>query len=145
VAEAPVIIIAIGLRDDWDQKAEEVLREGVQRGAGKVEEIETQKQEALEFLSSIRKDVWLNRHIMVAVTTMMLLAEAYGFDTAAMEGFDPVKVKQEFGIPEEAEVVALLAIGRNKGPDKPYPGRVPVDQTVYHERYGVPWQEPQIA
>jgi nitroreductase len=118
----------------------------VSKGAqARVEEIETQKQEALEFLSSIRKDVWLNRHIMVAVTTMMLLAEAYGFDTAAMEGFDPVKVKQEFGIPEEAEVVALLAIGRNKGPDKPYPGRVPVDQTVYHERYGVPWQEPQIA
>jgi nitroreductase len=146
IGEAPVIIIAIGLREDWSQKADEVFREGAHRGAGKIEAVEAQKQEAIEFLSNIRKDVWLNRHIMVAVTAMMLLAEAYGFDTAPMEGFDPTKVKQEFGIPEEeAEVVALLAIGRARKPDKPYPGRFPLDQVAYQERYGVPWHEPQAV
>jgi Nitroreductase family len=62
---------------------------------------------------------------MIAVTTMMLVAEAYGFDAAPMEGFDPAKVKTEFGIPNEAEVVALLAIGHAEGPDKVYPGRFP--------------------
>ena len=76
------MIIAIGVREDWSRKAEEVLREGAERGAGKIEEVDKQKQEAVEFLSHIRKDVWLNRHVMVAVTAMMLVAEAYGFDTA---------------------------------------------------------------
>jgi nitroreductase len=52
----------------------------------------------------------------------MLAAEAYGFDTAPMEGFIPDAVKREFAIPDEAEVVALLAIGRGADPDKAYPG-----------------------
>jgi nitroreductase len=55
-------------------------------------------------------DVWLNRHVMIAVTTMMLAAEVFGYDTAPMEGFDPDGVKREFGIPDEAEVVCLLPL-----------------------------------
>jgi nitroreductase len=76
---------------------------------------------------------------MIAFTTMMLVAEAYGFDTAPMEGFDPESVKREFGIPNEAEVVALLAIGRMRDPDKPYPGRFPLSRIVFQERFGTPW------
>jgi nitroreductase len=84
-------------------------------------------------------DVWVNRHTMIAFTTLMLAAEAYGFDTAPMEGFDGAAVKQEFGIPDEAEVCALLAIGRAKGPDKPYGGRFELSRFVYRERYGEAW------
>jgi nitroreductase len=57
-----------------------------------------------------------------------------------MEGFDPAAVKSEFGIPDEAEVVALLAIGRAAEPDKVYPGRFPIDRIVFKERYGQPWK-----
>jgi nitroreductase len=145
VAEAPVVIIAIGLREDWNRKAEEVLREGAERGAGKIQEVESQKQEAVEFLSHIRKDVWLNRHVMIAVTAMMLVAEAYGFDTAPMEGFDPSKVKEAFEIPNEAEVVALLAIGRAKAPDKPYTGRFPLKDIAFQEKFGVAWKGANAA
>jgi nitroreductase len=145
VAEAPVVIIAIGLREDWNRKAEEVLREGAERGAGKVQEVESQKQAALEFLSHIRKDVWLNRHVMIAVTAMMLVAEAYGFDTAPMEGFDPSKVKEAFEIPNEAEVVALLGIGRAKAPDKPYTGRFPLEDIAFQEKFGVAWKNANAA
>jgi nitroreductase len=145
VAEAPVIIIAIGLREDWSHKAEEVLREGAERGAGKIEEIESQKHKAVKFLSHIRQDVWLNRHVMIAVTAMMLVAEAYGFDTAPMEGFDPSKVREAFEIPKEAEVVALLAIGRAKGPDKPYTGRFPLKDIVFLEKFGIAWNAVNAA
>jgi len=31
--------------------------------------------------------VWLNRHVMIAFTTMMWMAEVLGYDTAPMEGF----------------------------------------------------------
>jgi nitroreductase len=85
-------------------------------------------------------NAWLNRHTMIAVTTMMLVAESYGFDTAPMEGFDPEAVKREFGIPAEEEVVALLAIGHAEKPEKVYPGRFPLEQIVYSERYGAPWR-----
>jgi nitroreductase len=69
----------------------------------------------------------------------MIAAEAYGFDTAPMEGFDAAGVKREFDIPDEAEVVALLAIGRAAGAEKAYPGRFSLDRIAFAERYGEPW------
>jgi nitroreductase len=71
----------------------------------------------------------------------MYAAEAYGFDTAPMEGFDAAAVKREFGIPEEGEVVALLAIGRAAQPDKAYPGRFPLSRVAFSERFGEAWEE----
>lgn len=141
VAEAPVVIIAVGVKSDLEQRADQVLREGARRGVGKFENVESAKQGAMKFLSTIPLDVWLNRHTMIAVTAMMLVAESYGFDTAPMEGFDPEAVKREFGVTSEEEVVALLAIGRAQEVDKPYPGRFPLEQIAFSERYGEAWRK----
>jgi nitroreductase len=141
VAEAPVVIIAIGMKDEWKELAAEVFEEGAKRGAGDVAMWEKAKDGALKFLTGMQKmDVWVNRHIMIAVTTMMLVAESYGFDTAPMEGFDPAAVKAEFGIPEEGEIVCLLAIGRGAEPEKAYPGRFELDRIVSSEHFGEPWK-----
>jgi nitroreductase len=141
VAEAPVVIICLGMKEEWKERAEEVFEEGVRRGLGKADAVEQAKNGAIQFVSSHALPVWMNRHVMIAVTTMMLAAESYGFDTAPMEGFDAAGVKREFAIPEEAEVVALLAIGRGVEPDKAYPGRFELERIVYSERYGAAWQE----
>jgi len=142
VGEAPVVIIAIGMKEESKKVIEEVLREGAKRGVGKAEDVPATATSARQFLDSFPMNIWVNRHTMIALTTMMLLAETYGFDTAPMEGFDPASVKHEFGIPDEAEVVALLAIGRAQEPDKPYPGRFPLSRLVSQERYGTPWEDP---
>ncbi len=141
VGEAPVVVIAIGMKEEWKQRADEVFREGAQRGAGSLDNVEKYKQGALDFLATLPMDVWVNRHTMIAFTTLMLAAEAYGFDTAPMEGFDAAAVKREFGIPDDAEVVALLAIGRAKPPDKVYGGRFELSRIVYDERFGENWVE----
>ncbi len=141
VGQAPVVIIAIGMKEEWKERADEVFREGAERGAGNIETVEQYKQQAIGFLTHMPMDVWVNRHTMIAVTTMMLVAEAYGFDTAPMEGFDPAGVKREFNIPDEAEVVCLLAIGRMNGPDKAYPGRFELNRIAFSERYGDVWKE----
>ncbi len=141
VAQAPIVIIAVGMKEEWKRTADEVFQEGAARGAGKKENVESAKQGAVGFVSSMDAAVWVNRHTMIALTTMMLVAEAYGFDTAPMEGFDAAGVKREFGIPDEGEVVALLAIGRMQPPDKPYTGRFPLDRIVFGERFGEAWQE----
>ncbi|HYG81064.1 MAG TPA: nitroreductase family protein, partial [Pyrinomonadaceae bacterium] len=136
VSEAPVVIIALGMKEEWKERAGEVFREGAERGAGRVENWEQARDKAVKAVSSsLPAETWVNRHTMIALTAMMLVAEAYGFDTAPMEGFDPAGVRAEFGIPEEAEVCALLAIGRAAPPDKPYTGRFELDRLVYHERY----------
>jgi nitroreductase len=135
VGEAPVVIIALGMKEEWKERAGEVFREGALRGAGNVENWEQARDRAVKALSGVPMQTWVNRHTMIAVTAMMLVAEAYGFDTAPMEGFDAAGVRREFGIPEEAEVCALLAIGRAAPPDKPYTGRFELNRLVYHERY----------
>ena len=140
VAEAPVVIIAFAIRDDWKNYIDAIFQEGVRRGFGKSETVPQIKQVASNYLEKgISQSVWLNRHTMIAVTTMMLVAETYGLDTAPMEGFDPEAVKREFGLPENSEVVALLAIGFVKEPDKKYAGRLALEEFVYDERYGQRW------
>jgi nitroreductase len=139
IGEAPVVIIALGMKEEYKKRAEEILADGARRGAGKAENVPKIRQQALEFLGALPANMWVNRHVMIAFTTMMLVAEAYGFDTAPMEGFDAAAVKREFGAPEEAEVVALLAIGRAAPPDKPYTGRLPLREIFFNERFGSPW------
>ena len=141
VAEAPVVIIAFGMKEEWKERAGEVFREGAERGAGNIETWEQARDGAVGALSQAPMNVWVNRHTMIAVTTIMLVAEAYGFDTAPMEGFDGEGVKREFGLPDEAEVVALLAIGRFSPPDKEYPGRFALKDIIYSERYGEQWKQ----
>jgi nitroreductase len=141
VGEAPVVIICLGMTEEWKERADEVFAEGAQRGLGNPQAWKPARDGAVQFVSSFSPPVWVNRHVMIAVTTMMLAAEAYGFDTAPMEGFDAAGVKREFGIPDEAEVVALLAIGRATDPDKAYPGRFELERIVYSERYGEAWRE----
>jgi nitroreductase len=81
--------------------------------------------------------VFGNRHVMIAVTHMMLMAEALGYDTAPMEGFVESQVKQVLAIPQQdVRVVAMLGVGRLKGPDKPYAGRFPMEHTVFEGAWG---------
>jgi nitroreductase len=141
VAEAPIVIICLGMTEEWKELADEVFEEGARRGAGDPETWKQARDGAVGFISSFSPPVWVNRHTMIAATTMMLAAEAYGFDTAPMEGFDAAGVKREFSIPDEAEVVCLLAIGRAAEPDKPYTGRFELSRIVYSERYGQAWRE----
>ena len=139
IGEAPVVIIACGMKEQWKAWADEVFEESVRRGVGKGDPAKLKKG-AFDFLSNMRMDVWINRQTMIAFTAMMLVAEAYGLDTAPMEGFDAAGVKREFGLPDEAEVVALLAIGRGAEPDKAYGGRFETNRLVFSEKYGTPWQ-----
>jgi nitroreductase len=141
VAEAPVVIICLGMKEEWKERADEVFEEGARRGLGNRDTVEQAKTGAIQFVSSHSLPVWVNRHVMIAVTTMMFAAESYGFDTAPMEGFDAAGVKREFAIPDEAEVVALLAIGRGVQPDKTYPGRFELERVVYSERFGTAWSD----
>jgi nitroreductase len=80
--------------------------------------------------------VWLNRHVMIAFTTMMWMAETLGYDTAPMEGFFEDKVKALLGIPNDVRVIALLGIGKLKGPDKVYAGRRKFEDICFAERWG---------
>jgi nitroreductase len=143
VEEAPVVIVACGDPEGWKSgDMEEMLRLAEFIDEGTRNAI---RKNLNNFLGSQPGDtagmgpdfgVWANRHTMIALTTMMWAAETLGYDTAPMEGFSESAVKQTLGIPEGVRVVALLAIGHLKGPDKPYGKRFAMDRVVFNNKWG---------
>jgi nitroreductase len=137
VEEAPVVIIACADADGWRTgDVDEMLRLG--REGGMPENYAEQAKLAIpEYLSNYPNfPMWLNRHVMIAFTTMMLMAEALGYDTAPMEGFEEEKVTEILRLPLSYSVVAMLAVGCIKGPEKFESGRFAMARTVFGEEYG---------
>lgn len=145
VEEAPVIVVACGDPLGWKKgDLEDMLRMGNQHGFP-----EAGNEGARKAVNGLlggtggeaggisgNTHVWINRHVMIAFTTLMWMAECLGYDTAPMEGFFEDKVKQVLNIPNEVRVVALLAIGRRTGNDKPYGGRFQSSKLVFQDRWG---------
>jgi len=147
VEEAPVVIVACGDALGWQHDLDDVMRLAKEHGYGGDADHEKAKKNVRGFLGSqpgsaggIAPDlgVWVNRHVMIALTTIMWMAEALGYDTAPMEGFFEDKVKELLRIPESVRVVALLSIGRRAGDDKPYGGRFLIDRLCFAEEWSKP-------
>lgn len=146
VEEASAVIVACGDPQGWKNgDLAEMLRLAAENSYGTPQEHEGMRQRITSFLGGTPGspggiaptfDLWVNRHVMIAVTTMMWMAEVLGYDTAPMEGFDEATVKALLHIPQQVRVVALLAIGRRKGDDKPYGGRFETSHTVFAEDWG---------
>lgn len=139
VSEAPVVVVALGMKEEWRATLEEVLEAAVNRGAERAEAMDRRRQQVLQLLANQPLDAWVHKQTMVAMTAAVLLAEAYGFDTALLDQVDCPALKRELLIPDEAEVVALLAIGHAHGGERPYPGRFGVERIAYRERFGRQW------
>jgi nitroreductase len=148
VEEASAVIVACGDPKGWqDGDLDEMLRLAGEHGYGNKETHEVIRKNVTGALGSPAGDVmgvgpdwgvWVNRHVMIAFTTMMWMAEVLGYDTAPMEGFIESKVRAALGIPERVRVVALLAVGHRKGNDKPYGGRFDPKRTAFAEQWGKP-------
>jgi nitroreductase len=140
VEEASAVIVACGDRDGWRKDLDEVLRMG--REGGMSESYAMQMSAAVPaMLSSFTEPEmagWLNKQVMMAVTSMMLMAEVLGYDTAPMEGFEQQKVCETLKLPMSYWVVSLLAIGKLNGPDKFDGGRFDLSHTVFGEEFGKP-------
>jgi nitroreductase len=139
VEEASVMIVACGDADGWRSgDLEEMLRLGRQGGMSESYAAQA-RQNIPNYLSNHpNMPMWLNRQVMIAFTHMMLMAEALGYDTAPMEGYEQEKVREVLKLPLSYEVVALLGIGYLQGPDKHNGGRFDMARTVFAEEYGKP-------
>ncbi len=136
IAEAPVVIVACGDSAQLDGDIlDEMLRLATEHGYGDERQHELVRRNFPNFIESLELNVWLNRQVAIALTQMMLMAEVLGYDTSIMEGFWEDQVKALLQIPTSAHVVALLCIGKLRGPDKPFGGRFDRSRTVFYERW----------
>jgi nitroreductase len=138
VEEASAVIVACGDQDGWRTDLEEMIRMGRERGMTE-NYAEQARANIPEYLGNHPNlAAWLNRHVMIGLTSMMWMAEVLGYDTAPMEGYEADKVRDLLRLPLSYEVVALLAIGHLKGPDKFDGGRFSMHRTVFENEYGKP-------
>ena len=145
VEQAPVVIVGCGDTAGWQEDLEEVIRIGRERGYVEDEWADRKRRNVTADLGSHPNiSMWVTKQTMIAATTMMWMAEALGYDTGPMEGFDEEKVRAVLGIPEQVRVLFLLAIGSRQGADGKYPGRLPSSRTVFAERYGQPFELPSL-
>jgi nitroreductase len=140
VEEASAVIVACGDADGWRKDLDMMLELG--REGGMPESYAAQARTSVSnYLSGFTTEQmhgWLNKHVMIAFTHMMLMAEALNYDTAPMEGFEQDKVHEVLRLPMSYWVVALLGIGHLKGTDKYYGGRFETAHTVFGEEFGKP-------
>ena len=142
IEEASVVIVACGDADGWRRDLDLVLQKGL--AGGMPESYAAQARSSVpKYMASFTTDqmhAWLNKHVTIAFTHMLLMAEVLGYDTAPMEGFEQEKVREVLRLPLSYWVVALLAIGKGQGADKFNGGRFEMNHTVFGEEFGKPFQ-----
>lgn len=136
VLEAPVTVVCLGEKEGWADTLEEVLAEGRRLGAYDEALSDHVRQAVPGVVAGWGPDLWVNRHVMIAATCLMLAAESMGIQSCPMEGFEEEKVRGAFGIPEELRVVCLVALGIAAEPPKPFPGRLPLEKLVFWQSHG---------
>jgi nitroreductase len=80
-------------------------------------------------------EAWINRHVMLAVAHLMIVAKSFGVDSCPMEGFVTAQVKGAFNIPPQVDVCCLLPLGYAAEPYKKYGGRFELDKVFHLETF----------
>lgn len=97
-----------------------------------------------------RKDSWIPLHdVGQASAHLTLQAQAMGLHAHQFAGFDAAAVATELGVPDDARVVAGIAVGVRGNPaevperdaerEQRVRDRRPLAETAYGERWGEPW------
>lgn len=141
VSEAAVVIICCGDRGvSKPEYIESVIQLGKDNGAVNdvyAEHIRTSVPKLFENQPCFESiEAWTNRHTMLAVAYIMIVAQSLGVDSCPMEGFSATQVKEAFNIPAEVDVCCLLTLGYAAEPFKKYGGRFGIEQVCYGESYG---------
>lgn len=139
ITEAPVVIVAFGRREGWKEPIDEIFATRAKHTGQQSGDPKKIKATATQFVEGLSTPLWLNRQVMIGFTYLMLAFESLGWDTAPMEGFDGPAVKKALQLPEDAEIIALLAVGRAVDSATPYPGRLRTDQIAFLDTCDIPF------
>jgi nitroreductase len=141
VGEAPVVLICCGDRRVGNSEyIESVIQMGMETGGVNEQFADVMRQQIpalFEYHPCFENvEAWTNRHTMLAVAHIMIVAKSYGVDSCPMEGFVTTQVKEAFQIPAEVDVCCILPMGYAEEPFKQYGGRFGIDQVCFGESYG---------
>jgi nitroreductase len=124
---APTVIVLYTDMQDALERLDEVLHPGMEpaRRAGARQRI----LESFARMSEAERETWGAEQGNIALGFLLLAAEAHGYQTSPMLGFDADAVKRLLALPEHVRIPALVAIGR--GTEEGFPHhRHPLERIV---------------
>jgi nitroreductase len=139
VTEAPVVLIVLGYLHPHRSHLDAIVAR--QRELGTIDdktaaEMRARARRAMDQVDD--RPLWAMRSTMMAAATLLIAAESLGVASAPMEGFDPEKVREAFGVPDDHTVCCLIALGY-AADAKPFPGRLGLGEVCFEEHFGQPW------
>ena len=75
------------------------------------------------------------RSIGMAMQTIMLAANAIGYDSCPMIGFDIDAVAKRINLPDDHVMGPMVAIGKGTKDPWPKPGQLPLDEVVIQNTF----------
>jgi nitroreductase len=108
VGSAPVVFVVSSDMEDAIARAEDFIHPGMADTADKT--LATIRN-TFGKMSIEDRAAWGNHQTNIFLGFLMLVAEARGWSSSPMLGFDPGKVRTLLGIPAHSTIAALLAVG----------------------------------
>ncbi len=117
VLSAPAVIVLYTDMADTLATVNEILPPGME--AAERDRLRTLIVGSFESQSEADREMWGASQGYIALGYLLLAAEAHGYQTSPMLGFDPAEVKKLLGLPHHVRIPALVAIG--KGAEEGFP------------------------
>lgn len=131
VAEASLIIILCADLNSWDKNPERYWA--------------NLSEESRKSLVSAIRNSYKNsplhqrdeamRSCSFAAQTIMLAAQAMGYDTCPMEGFDYAKVGELIKLPKDHIITMMVVVGKATKPANPRGGQLPLSEVVFENHF----------
>ncbi|MBF0185228.1 MAG: nitroreductase family protein [Magnetococcales bacterium] len=71
----------------------------------------------------------------IAAQTLMLAAQAMGYESCPMDGFDFAEVARLIRLPEDHEIVMFVAVGKGAQPAMPRGGQLAIEEVLIRDRF----------
>jgi nitroreductase len=135
VREASAVVIALGSKDLLPRAgmiADDRIKKGSMDEARKAVYLSNIKNASQDTLK-----MWAIQNTSLAVMTLVLAAKNMGISSCIIGAFDIEKVRKEFRIPQEYEIVLLVTLGYDDAKPSPEQGmRFGFNEIVHLEEFG---------
>ncbi len=112
ITDAPWVAILLGDKKAYDHM-DPIIDDMIEKGFTKEEGRNVVKGMAKGLYEGDNERAFAHRNVSLFASAFMLAAKSLGVDTHPMDGFDGGAVRKVFNIPDDLEVVMLVAIGHH--------------------------------
>jgi len=131
MTDAALLVLFTGHVKAWREKPERYWSNLPQDVATSIVSAMQQFHEGREWLQRDEAQ----RSIGMAMQTLMLVAQAMGYQSCPMIGYNIEKVAELIQLPDDHVMGPMVAIGRGVETARPKPGQIPLEELVFENSF----------